>query len=335
MVLPNMGRISQLVLFAISLMAVSCGQGGNGSASTTHAASGYRAAEITALGTGSAGLSINDSGAITGYRTVKGTKQAIVYSGGVATEAAPGYAYSAAFSTDQANRAAGELDAPRQKAFIVHDGMVELVNLPQALMSSARAVNGNGLSAGFFYDGSSYQGFVKNDSGIEAVGIPGQHVFINDINIAGHAAGHMEAGGSFHAILYRNGTIFDIGTLGGQYSSLSSINDSGDAAGTSELGDGTYRAFIYDGSMKDLGAGDGVESGANSINNIGQAVGWIRLTDGSQRGFLYDKGATVDLNTLASSPCKITDALDINNRGEISAVCGTDDGTRVVLLTPY
>ncbi|HEY4706190.1 MAG TPA: hypothetical protein VII64_01940 [Thermodesulfobacteriota bacterium] len=317
----------------ISLVAASCGIGGGDSANSASGSS-FKATEIP-VGYGSAALSINDSGAVTGWVTSNGEKQAFAYSASAADELAPGFAYSVAHSIDQGNRVAGEAGSLRQQAFIGHGGTIEFIPLSGALISSVRAINNTGQAAGFLYDGGVYKGFIYGRGRTEIVGQElGRHLFITDINGTGAAAGHIESGGSFHAMLYTDGAVIDIGTLGGEYSSAASINDSGVAAGVSELGDGSYAAFIYDGTMRTLGSGVWVESGANSINGKGEVVGWIRLADGRQHGFLFERGAMRDLNTLCASNCEITDALDINNLGEIAAVCGADGTSRILLLKP-
>ena len=67
------------------------------------------------------------------------------------------------------------------------------------------------------------------------------------------------ADGSNHAFLYRNGTMFDLGTLpnlgtGYVYSGGIAINESGQVTGYSGANEAVEHAFLYsNGTMSDLG----------------------------------------------------------------------------------
>jgi probable HAF family extracellular repeat protein len=128
----------------------------------------------------------------------------------------------------------------------------------------------------------------------------------------------------FHALLWQNGTVTDLGSLGGTVNFASDINDQGQVAGFSDLpGDATSHAFLWEnGVMSDLGTlpGDFSSSG-DGINSKGQVVGGSFDIDGNGRAFLWQNGVMTDLNTLipADSPLFLIEATGtINSRGEIA-----------------
>jgi probable HAF family extracellular repeat protein len=137
----------------------------------------------------------------------------------------------------------------------------------------------------------------------------------------------------------------DLGTLGGTLAFATWINDAGEVVGLSATLDDQFdHAFLWrDGVMTDLGTpGTDPDSQARSINSSGQVVGGSFMSDPTGattdlHGFLWENGSIVDLNTLIApgSGATITDAADINDRGEIAANGFLSNGdARVFLLIP-
>jgi probable HAF family extracellular repeat protein len=167
-----------------------------------------------------------------------------------------------------------------------------------------------------------------------------------DINERGHVVGTIgevdePPGATSHAVVWANGLVRDLGTLGSDYtsSSASAINDQGQIIGTSlrpagfEDGQRVYdvSCFIWeDGIMRDLGhlgskattARD--QCDAVAINNRGQIVGSSLAESGDRHAFLWENGAMRDLGTLAPG---VSQAVDINDAGQ---VVGTSDEVRVI-----
>jgi probable HAF family extracellular repeat protein len=126
-----------------------------------------------------------------------------------------------------------------------------------------------------------------------------------------------------HAVLWENGKVKDLGSLGGAFSNVAyAINNHGQVVGISDLaGDTTAHAFSWrNGTITDLGtlAGD-FFSVAFSINNREQVVGESCDVNFNCRAFLGQNGQMIDLNSLVSSGSSLylLAANDINDRGEI------------------
>ena len=103
---------------------------------------------------------------------------------------------------------------------------------------------------------------------------------VSGINASGQVVGHAYvASGIYHAFLWENGVMRDLGTLGGSSGSDAyGINASGQVVGSSYAAGGWAHAFLWeDGVMYDLNSlipsGSGVLGGAYGINDLGQIVG--------------------------------------------------------------
>jgi probable HAF family extracellular repeat protein len=156
---------------------------------------------------------------------------------------------------------------------------------------------------------------------------------INDkgqaVGISGTCDNAVGAYSAKHAVLWENGTVVDIGSLGGAgWNTPVAINNRGQVAGFSDLpGDVSggvltpnFHAFLWtgEGGIRDLGTlpGDSI-SEATGINDQGQIVG---VSFPSSHAFLWQHGLMTDLNTLipSDSPLYLISTGDINDRGEIT-----------------
>lgn len=143
------------------------------------------------------------------------------------------------------------------------------------------------------------------------------------INATGQISG---TAGSYNSpssdvIVYRNGALANLGTLGGTSGIGNGINASGQVAGYSQNASRTYRAFISDGTtltdIGDLGGGSAVAYG---INDLGQVVGSAVTSGHANHPFLYSNGTMIDLGTLGS-PEGVNwwnSAQAINNAGMVA-----------------
>jgi probable HAF family extracellular repeat protein len=151
-----------------------------------------------------------------------------------------------------------------------------------------------------------------------------------------------------HAFLWKRGSMKDLGTLGGDNSEAVWINDAGEIAGSADLlGANLHDAVRWkNGKILDLGTvnGDACSRG-RAINARGQIVGGSSDCSNFLHAFLWEEGGPmIDLNTVIppNSGLQLTNALNINDRGEIIAK-SVPDGTvpvddedlgHLVLLVP-
>ena len=172
------------------------------------------------------------------------------------------------------------------------------------------------------------------------------------INKSGQVVGTAKsADGHEHAVLFSEGKMRDLGTLGGPHSRAGDINDSGQVVGSAHLVDGSYHAFLYEGGkMRDLGLPSGYRNGiANGINSNGQIVGTGSTITGyskeplgpiyvDSRAFLYSSGKWIDLNSrvnLTGSGLRLlSDATAINSSGQIVGKAMGADSYHAYLLIP-
>lgn len=129
---------------------------------------------------------------------------------------------------------------------------------------------------------------------------------------------------SAHAVLWRNGSAIDLGSLGGTMNNFATaINNRRQIVGLSDVAsDATFHAFLWqDGRMQDLGVlpGDAASVGS-AINNRGQVLGLSCDASGNCRVFLWQDGVMIDLSRLLPlrSSLHPINTGDINDRGEIS-----------------
>jgi len=127
-----------------------------------------------------------------------------------------------------------------------------------------------------------------------------------------------------HAVLWSNGTINDLGTLGGTLSLAVGVNDAGQVVGGSLDANGDNRAFLWQsGVMQDLGTLGGANAFAAYVNNNGQIAGVADTSytadpnTGSppQDPFLWQHGHMTDLGNFGGGTVAI---YGLNNRGEVT-----------------
>jgi probable HAF family extracellular repeat protein len=193
-----------------------------------------------------------------------------------------------------------------QHAFVWQNGkLTDLGTLPGGSASFPYFLSDNGLIAGGSEDGA----FDPN------IGTP-----------------------EFRAVLWRNGAINDLGTLGGTSSLGTGVNDIGQVIGGAQnaipdqysfFGLGTQtRAFLWqDGVMTDLGTLGGPDAFATYINRSGQVTGPSDTSDipnsitgaPPQDPFLWQKGTNgnkmKDLGNLGGAQVAVN---GFNSRGDVT-----------------
>lgn len=344
---PNRGNlmkatraIASLVFLTLGLLAVSPAQ-----------AVDYTFTDLGMLGgansQGSRAVAINNAGQIVGYSDITTSVHqttifhGFIYSNGTMADIGTlGYTESYASSINDMGYVVGSSPLPSgNSAFLYHDGVMK--GFDPSPYSVATGINNAGQIIGsdqsglFLYSGGS--GGVFTNLGTLG-GTPGSALGINS---SGQVVGNSGiASGYYHAFLYSNGQMNDIGTFGGD-SFANAINDAGQIVGYSQgyanTGYQSHALLYSGGSLTDLGSFGG-SSIANSINSAGQIVGTSTTTTGSSVAFLYQNGAMTNLNDLM--PCcngwSLYQASDINDSGQIvgNAYNFNDGQTHAFLLTP-
>src|SRR5437016_14528388 len=90
----------------------------------------------------------------------------------------------------------------------------------------------------------------------------------------------------YYAVLWRDSTAQDLGTLGGPRSYANALNSRGQVVGSRGVGGtaASLHAFLRDsGGMRDLGTRGGSGREAFAINEAGQAVGCGSVASGGVR----------------------------------------------------
>jgi probable HAF family extracellular repeat protein len=191
-------------------------------------------------------------------------------------------------------------------------------------VSEAYSLNNRGQVVGYSLttDGCCHaflwEDGVMTDLNPATVGYSGS--IASDINNRGQIVGGAHIDGVVSGpVLWDNGEIIPLGTLGGTSGAASRINSSGEIAGWSYLaGDTSYHAFLYThGTMMDLGTLGGTHSEAKSLNDRGQVVGYASTAgDNEVHAFLFTHGTMIDLSLLTTATGS-SYAPDINNRGQV------------------
>ncbi len=211
-------------------------------------------------------------------------------------------------------------------AFLVHNGKMSDLG-----PGAARGINDFGEIVG----GTSLHAFLVSggqmttlpdlaSSGYsDAKGINNNHQIVGVSNNASDFA---------HAVLWSNGTITDLGTLGGTQSAAYAINGLGQITGWAQTATGATHVFLWSGGMMtDLGT-FGLDPVGEAINNHGVIVGQSSLG-----AWIWSGGTFQNLNNLIppGSGFTLNDATAINDNGQIVANGYNAQGQEhAFLLTP-
>ena len=133
-------------------------------------------------------------------------------------------------------------------------------------------------------------------------------------------------------MLWNNGTISDLGTLGGTQSAAYAINNLGQVTGWAHTASEATHVFLSsNGTMTDLGT-FGLDPVGEAINNNGVIVG-----QSGNGAWIWSNGVFQNLNNLIppGSGFTLDNATAINDKGQIVANGKNSTGQEhAFLLTP-
>jgi hypothetical protein len=199
------------------------------------------------------------------------------------------------------------------------------------------SINAAGQVTGYFWNGSTYEGFVHSNGGYTTLIEPEQDTngstYPISINATGQVTGYFWNGSTTEGFIYSNGvytTLVDPeqGPNGATYTA--SINDAGQVAGYFFNGT-TTEGFVYnssDGSyttLIDPEQGPNGFTAAASINATGQVAGYFD-NGGPYEGFVYSSGNYTTLTDPGAGPDGQTVPLAINATGQVTGYFNTRTG---------
>jgi probable HAF family extracellular repeat protein len=353
-----MKRIT-IILSMITLMLTlsACGGGGGGGGEETSPASGQNAAaqtvepapvtepapapetrpdsvpyEITILGSldgDSYAVGLNDASQVIGnYTDRSGRINAFIWEEGVTRTVVAG---GQASRINNQGQVVGWMEPNGHPEAYVYEGAGQFFRLNTVGGSSqALAINDSGQTAGRITNGGEHAFLEENGSLRFIAGeLDGYAIAMN--NGGQVLIKRLDADG-FHTLLWQNGALTDLGTLGGRNTQGRDINDAGQVVGWSQTADGQQHAFLWEnGAMVDLAPLAGEFSSAVAINDRGQIL--LKSSDAAEnRNLLYENGQVIDLGNFGAGYAV---GNDLNNQGEIVGwLSTTGGGMRAFLARP-
>lgn len=214
-----------------------------------------------------------------------------------------------AFDINNSGVIAGEsrqFDASTRAVIWQNQAISLLGGEPDGLESTARAINNYGEVGGAYFSTSGYvriyaPALWSNGQLVNLGKLPDftKQAFVNDLNDFDQVVGissNADSPGLSRAVIWQNGLVANLGTLGGEYSSAAKINNLGQIVGNSSIVPGeafTASSEIHpvlwqDGVMYDLAPAVNLscsETGtclafAQSINDSGQVIVSVNDSNG-------------------------------------------------------
>ena len=179
--------------------------------------------------------------------------------------------------------------------------------LPGHSSSIAWGINQKGDVVGWSMGPDGTSAFLYTDATglVKLPALPDRpRAIARDLNDVGQIVGTANAGGVDlgHAVLWTNGSIKDLGTLGtGSYSEGWAVNNFGQVVGSSYTNGASFgvHGFLFTQArgMVDLTPNSDTGS-ASDINDVGQVTGYKTALGGNYHAFRWKGGTFVDLGVL-------------------------------------
>ena len=242
------------------------------------------------------------------------------------------------------------------KAFVYTpgSGTANLAPAGRSELVTPEAINDRGQVLGSMYSNFGHVTFLQDvrtghtDQGFDRL-IVRNGGAVNNAGVVG--GGYYTPQNRFHAALFADGALQDIGALDGGAAQVTALNESGWAVGWGSTRDydvfhvQVNHPFLYRPGvgMTDLGAfgASNQPAFANDVNELGQVVGLAALDVASDRhaAFIYDlafgqRNLNDLLDPLTGAGWELLSAEGINDRGQIAGTGRFDGENRAFLLTP-
>ena len=211
---------------------------------------------------------------------------------------------------------------------------------PQALGTTARAINDRGEIVGGCEDANGSHGFLLRRGHFTMIDVPGATItHASGINNRSEVVGEYFDGANVnHGFLLRNGRFTKIDPPGSVLGSARGIDDLGRIVGHYDKRDGTHRGYLRDslGNFEDILYPGAVFTGPYSINNLKRIVGSYADASGVTHGFLFKNAVFTSIDVRGATS---TRAAGINIFGHIVGLWADDPAcidcfTKAFLLTP-
>ncbi len=352
-------RLSRTVLFA-SLLVLVPAVAVVAAAGASAATSGYTITDLGSLGNGALGYGINADGQVTGgsytSQSVQvqcpphqygGPKKCYVHpehaflwsNGSMSDLGTLGGQNSAGLAVNLSGQVAGWSDTKNggSDAFVASKNkMIDLGALGPLVgwESQATGINDFGEVVGWWGFNPGDHAFLYSNGTVTTLpdlssyaGGESAAAGINDLHQVVGSSDDVD--GNNHAVLWQNGQITDLGTLGGPTSSANAINENGVVVGESATSSGGAYFLDQNGTMTNVAANT-VGDEPTSVNGSDVFV--------TSAAFVYSNGTLQSLDNLipAGSGYTLIDATGIDDNGQIVAIAqSTSDALyHTVLLTP-
>ncbi len=151
---------------------------------------------------------------------------------------------------------------------------------------------------------------------IADLGTHGEGVVVTSLNSHGDAAGLVILNEkTVHAVVWRDGKMQDIGTLGGSLSIATGISDRGEVVGQSAADSRSFLGFRWQGrKLEPLKSFNGRISGASAVNSRGQIAGFSTSNPTPLVACVWQDGRGKPLSMLRGFSSSI--AEDLNDQGD-------------------
>lgn len=236
---------------------------------------------LSAVGDGNTGKALNDRGDVAGECQQNDRAKACIWKadGSVRTFRGPEGSkdYITVADINNAQQVVGYAQGRHGplRAYLFDNGVSKDLGSFDGIWSQASAVNKHGHVSGYSTNPAGvFHAFIHDGTQLKDLGTLADHSFAEDLNDSDVAVGRADvSNGERHAVIFKDGQVIDLGTLGGGNSQALAINNH-DVV----VGDSGGAAFVYkNGRMvnlnhaldPDTGAGWRLVSAVN-INDRGQ-----------------------------------------------------------------